>query len=51
VKAAMTCDASLGLATFLNDPQLSALGPQEGERMFWEMIQNTREYLPKGWNW
>ena len=40
---------SLALATFLSDPQLSALSPREGERMFGEMLQNTKEYLPKGW--
>ncbi len=51
VKAAMTCDYSLGLATFLSDPQLAAVSPQDGERMFREMLQNTREYLPKAWNY
>ena len=50
VKAAMTCDYSLGLATFLSDPQLSAMDPREGERMFGEMLQNTREYLPGAWD-
>ncbi len=50
VKAAMTCDYSLGLATFLGDPQLSAISPQDGERMFREMLQNTRDSLPRGWN-
>jgi alpha-galactosidase/6-phospho-beta-glucosidase family protein len=49
VKAAMTCDYALGLATFLNDPQMAFVGPKEGEKMFREMLQNTREYLPKGW--
>ena len=49
VKAAMTCDFSLGLATFLSDPQLSAVSPADGERMFREMLQNTKEYLPREW--
>ena len=50
VMAAMACDYDLGLATFLNDPQLSFVAPQDGERMFREMLQNTKEYLPKGWD-
>jgi alpha-galactosidase len=49
VKAAMTCDYSLGLATFLNDPQMAFVSPKDGEKMFREMLQNTKEYLPKGW--
>jgi galacturan 1,4-alpha-galacturonidase len=49
VKAAMTCDYYLGLATFLNDPQMAAVSPNDGEKMFREMLQNTMEYLPKGW--
>jgi len=49
VRAAMTCDFTLGLATFLNDPQLSAVDSAQGERMFREMLQNTKGYLPKGW--
>ncbi len=49
VKTAMTCDLTLGLSTFLSDPQLSAVSPADGERMFREMLQNTKEYLPKGW--
>ncbi len=49
VQAAMTCDYSLGLATFLFDPQLSFISPSDGERMFREMLQNTKDYLPKEW--
>jgi alpha-galactosidase len=49
VKAAMTCDYTLGLATFLNDPQMAFVGPKDGEKMFREMLQNTKEYLPKEW--
>ena len=50
VKAAMTCDYTLGLATFLSDPQMAAIGPKDGEKMFREMLQNTRGYLPGEWD-
>jgi alpha-galactosidase len=49
VMAAMTCDYALGLATFLNDPQMAFVGPKDGENMFREMLKNTKAYLPKGW--
>ncbi len=49
VKAATNCDYALGLATFLNDPQMAAVGPKDGEKMFREMLQNTKEYLTKKW--
>lgn len=49
VKAAMTCERKLALAAFLNDPQLSAVDPADGKRMFDEMLYNTREYLPEDW--
>ena len=49
VKAAIDCDRSLALATFLNDPQLSRVTPEDGEKMFDEMIGNTKAFLPKAW--
>jgi alpha-galactosidase len=49
VKAAMDCDRSLALATFLFDPQLSRVTPEDGEKLFDEMISNTKAFLPKAW--
>ncbi len=49
VKAARTRDYSLALRAFLNDPQMAAVSPADGERLFREMLGNTAEYLPVEW--
>jgi alpha-galactosidase len=46
--AALTCDRELGFSTFMNDPQLTC-SPADGRKLFDEMLNNTRAYLPKGW--
>ena len=33
----------------LNDPQLAAVSPAEGEKLFNDMLENQKEYLPKAW--
>ena len=50
VKAAMTYDFGLALAVFLNDPQLSAVSPADGEKLLRQMIFHTKAYLPKAWH-
>ena len=47
--AALTCDRRLGFNTFMNDPQLAGVEIAAGKRLFDDMLENQREYLPKGW--
>lgn len=49
VRAALTCDRGLAVATLLNDPQAACLTPSGAEEMFERMLLNTRKYLPDGW--
>lgn len=48
LRTALTCDRTLGLTTFLNDPQM-AITPEDGQRLFDQMLEAQREYLPKEW--
>ena len=47
--AALRCDRKLGLTTFLNDPQLACVTPGDGRKLFDEMLENQRAYLPEQW--
>ena len=47
--AALNCERKLGFTTFMNDPQLAAVSPAEGEKLFNDMLENQKEYLPKAW--
>ena len=47
--AALNCDRKLGFTTFMNDPQLAAVSPADGEKLFNDMLENQRDYLPKAW--
>ena len=47
--SALRCDRKLGLTTFLNDPQLSAVTPKDGEKLFNDMLENQRAFLPEKW--
>ena len=41
-----------GIATFigaLNDPQMGAIAPADGEALFNDMLENQRQWLPEGW--
>ena len=49
LRAAMTCDRKLALSTFMNDPQMAAVPPEEGERLFCDMLENQRAWLPEEW--
>ena len=46
---ALTCDRKLGLSTFMNDPQMGAIAPADGEALFNDMLENQRKWLPAGW--
>jgi len=50
VVAGMDCDREAALNAFLHDPQLSAVNPEDGEKMFAQMIENTKTFLPKKWH-
>jgi len=47
--AALTCDRKLGFTTFMNDPQMAAVPVTEGQRLFDDMLENQRAYLPGEW--
>ncbi|MCL2035536.1 MAG: alpha-glucosidase/alpha-galactosidase [Oscillospiraceae bacterium] len=49
LRAALGCDYSLALTTFLNDPLLEGITPADGEKLFYKMLTATRNYLPGGW--
>ena len=47
--AALTCDRKLGFTTFMNDPQMAAVTVRDGQKLFDDMLENQRAYLPKEW--
>ena len=49
LRTALTCDRVLGLSTFMNDPQMACVTLADGERLFDDMLENQRSYLPGGW--
>ncbi len=49
LRAALTCDRKLGFTTFMNDPQMGHVTLEEGQRLFDDMLENQRKYLPAGW--
>lgn len=49
LQAALNCDRKLGLAAFLNDPQMGAVSPEDGEALFNDMLENQRKWLPEEW--
>lgn len=48
LRAAMTCDRTLGFTTFMNDPQMT-ISPEDGQKLFDQMLEAQRTYLPKAW--
>ena len=49
LKAALTCDRKLGFTTFMNDPQMAGVNFNDGQKLFDDMLENQRKYLPKKW--
>ena len=49
LQAACACDRGLALTTFLNDPLMSRMDRDDGERLFDQMIQAQIDWLPAGW--
>ena len=49
LSAALTCDRKLGFTTFMNDPQLAFVSPKKKKKLFSEMLENQRQYLPGEW--
>lgn len=50
-KAAITCDKSLVIKAFENDPLIAGrLTKEETEKLVTDMIENTKACLPKEWN-
>ncbi len=47
--AALTCDRKLGFSTFMNDPQMGCVSPADGQKLFDDMLENQKKYLPDGW--
>jgi galacturan 1,4-alpha-galacturonidase len=49
VRCALSCDRSLAVAVFMNDPQMARVDRGDGEKLFDEMMENQRQYLPAAW--
>ena len=49
LQAALRCDRKLGFTTFMNDPQLAYVTPADGQKLFDDMLENQRAYLPEKW--
>ncbi len=47
--AALTCDRKLGFSTFLNDPQMAAVPVDDAKKLFDDMLEAQRAWLPAGW--
>ena len=49
LRAALDCDRKLGYTTFMNDPLMAAVMPDEGKQLFDDMLENQKKYLPEKW--
>ncbi len=49
LKAALNCDRKLGFTTFMNDPQLGAVSLEDGQKLFDDMLEAQKAYLPEKW--
>lgn len=49
LRAALTCDRALGFSTFMNDPQMAHVTLADGQKLFDDMLENQRKYLPEKW--
>ena len=50
LQAALTCDRSLVVKAFLNDPLVKGRASEEEvEKLVADMIRDTMKYLPKDW--
>jgi len=47
--AALKRDRKLGFTTFMNDPQMAGVTLKDGQKLFDDMLENQRDYLPKEW--
>ena len=48
LRSALTCDRDLAFTTFMNDPQMT-LDATDGKKLFEEMLEAQRKYLPAKW--
>jgi alpha-galactosidase len=49
LKTALSCDRKLGFTTFMNDPQLANVTVADGQKLFDDMLEAQRTYLPQNW--
>ena len=49
LRAALACDRKLGFAVFMNDPQMAGVTLEDGKKLFDDMLENQRAYLPEKW--
>ena len=51
LQAALTCDRELVYKAFLNDPLVKGRASEaDVKKLADDMIDNTKKYLPEGWN-
>ena len=48
LRSALACDRDLAFTTFMNDPQMT-LDAADGKKLFEEMLEAQRKYLPAKW--
>ena len=49
LRAALNCDRKLGFTTFMNDPQMGNVSLEDGQKLFDDMLEAQRKYLPAKW--
>ena len=49
LRVALTCDRKLGFTTFMADPMMASVMPEEGQKLFDDMLEAQKEYLPAKW--
>lgn len=49
LEAALNCDFKLALNVFMNDPLMSKVSIEDGEKLLRNMLKATEKYLPEQW--
>ncbi len=49
LQTALRCDRKMGITTFMKDPRLANVTPADGQKLFDDMLENQRPWLPEKW--